>query len=254
MSLVFNDTSGQSGLVQAYEDECGFDPGEVSGNATRLAKFVAAVNSSLDDFIAIAIQADGTFQFDDTNHEKYPIIKTDLVSGQRDYTFLTDEEGRSVLEILKVAVADQNGIFSELRPVDVEAPRRGSTFFDGQNATGTPLKVEKLGNSFFLDPIPSYNATGGLKAYVNREGSYFTVDDTTKKPGVPGIFHKYFYLKPALDHARRKGLDNYTKILREVVKMEGDPDQGLTGSIAAYFAQRDKGVSHRLTATWEDNR
>lgn len=254
MSLVFNDTSGQSGLVQKYEDECGFKPGEVSGNSTRLAKFVAAVNSALDDFIAIAIQADGTWSFDDSNHDDYPVITTDLVQGQRDYTFTDDGNGVLILEVKKVVAADASGTMRELYPVDVEQKRRGSSFFDGQNATGTPIRYDKLANGIFLDPIPAYDYDGGLELYVNREGSHFTVSDTTKKPGVPGIFHKYFYLKPAMEYARKKSLKNYAALAKEVLKLEGDESAGIVGDIASYFARRSRDEQPRLSAAYQDNR
>lgn len=37
----------------------------------------------------LATTADGTWAFDDSNHEDLPIITTDLKTGQRDYSFLT---------------------------------------------------------------------------------------------------------------------------------------------------------------------
>jgi hypothetical protein len=64
--------------------------------------------------------------------------------------------------------------------------------------------------------------------------------DTTKKPGCPGIFHKYFYLKPALAEARRKGLPNLARLEAEVLKMEGDESRGITGTIQNYFSRRAK--------------
>lgn len=265
MSLVFSDTSTYKGIVQMYEKEIGVDDGFVSGNTTRLKKFTADANLALDDFIRIALNSSGKWQFDDSNQTDFPIISTNLVSGQRDYTFGTDESGNITLDVYKVFVADSSGIYKEMLPVDVNSgdyqpitsvsgqlyPNGVSGFTDGRNTTGIPNKYDKLGTSVLLDPIPSYNYTNGLKVYVNREGSYFTYTDTTKKPGVPGLFHKYFYLKPALDVARRNNLGNRQLIENEIAKMEGVP--GVNGTIGEYFASRPRDEDKRLHTVEQNN-
>src|SRR5205809_836405 len=121
MSLVFSDTTTKKGLVQEYERECGFEYGDVSGNATKLAEFTAAVNITLDDFIKLAITSDGRWQFDDSNQTDYPIVSTNLVSGQRDYSFTADGSGNLVLDVFRVLCANSAGLFQDLVSVDVES-------------------------------------------------------------------------------------------------------------------------------------
>lgn len=270
MSLVFSDTSTKQGLVQEYEREIGLDYGDVSGNATLLAEFVSLLNQSLDDAAAIAVKSEGRWQWDDSNQTDYPIITTNLVLGQRDYTFTTDQDGNAILDVYKVFVASPAGIFREMQPVDVQTgdatPRNGAasgqlytadslmSFTNGQNASGSPSRYDKLGNSLFLDPIPNYNYPGGLKCYVNREASHFTSADTTKKPGFPGQFHKYFYLKPALAYARRNTLESYPRILGEVQKLEGDPIGETPGTIAIHFSRRSRDERPRLSTSRDSNR
>ena len=70
---------------------------------------------------------------------------------------------------------------------------------------------------------------------INREASYFTYTDTTKKAGVPGVHHKWFYLKPAYEYASRKSLANAPAILLKV--------QTLKTEIEDYFFSREKGVN-----------
>jgi len=245
MSAVFNDTTNYRGLVQVYEDEIGANLGDVSGNTTKLKKFAADANMALDDFVGMAIQSSGTWQFDDSNHTDYPIITTNLVSGQRDYTFTTDEGGSLILDIYKVLVADASGTFHEVDPVDAQSQKDTSGFWDGANTGGMPVKYDKTANGIFLEPIPNFNYTNGLKVYINREASYFTYTDTTKKPGVPGIFHKYFALRPAQDYARRNNLANQNKIQEEVLRMEKD--------IEDYYALRPKDERRRFSVT-SDNK
>lgn len=246
MSLAFNDTSTYRGIIQMLEKECGFKRGDISGDTNRLKEFTADINLALDDFIALALQSSGTWQYDDSNHTDYPIITTNLVSGQRDYSFTTDEAGNLILDIQKVLVANAAGVFSEVTPKDAQSEGSTSGYWDGQNATGTPTTYDKTANGIFLDPIPNYNETGGLKVYINREGSYFTSGDTTKKPGVPGLFHSYFFLKPARNYARIHSRKNLAVLDADVQRMEM--------SIKEYFGLREKDVRRRMTAATQDNR
>lgn len=253
MSLVFNDTSTKKGIVQIYEKEIGAPAGFVSGNTDRLKDLTADVNLALDEFTAIALKASGTWQYDDSNHTDYPIITGNLVSGQRDYPFVTDESGNLILDIYKVLVADSSGVFSEIKPKDAQSETDATGFTDGRNTSGIPIRYDKTANGIFLDPIPNYNYTNGLKIYINRESSYFTYTDTTKKPGVPGTLHRYFAIKPAADHARRNNLVNAGKLEQEVIKYEGREDLGITGLIGEYFSRRMRDEKPRLSINHAGN-
>ena len=245
MSLPFNDTANRKGIVQLYERELGLDAAAVSGNTTKLKDLTADVNIAFDDYVSIAIRSSGTWQFDDSNQTDFPIITTNLVSGQRSYLFTTDEQSNLILDIYRVLVADSSGRFSEVDAVDAQTgPDAG--FWDGQDTGGTPVKYDKTANGIFLDPIPNYNYTNGLKVYINREASYFTYTDTTKKPGVPGLHHKYFYLRPAEEYARRKNLANYPQLREERMLLERE--------IETYFSERPRDEKRRLSVTQPNNR
>lgn len=247
MSLAFNDTSTLKGIVQMYERECGFTRGDISGNTNRLKELTADVNLALDDFTRLAIQSSGTWQFDDSGHTTdYPIITTNLVASQRDYSFTTDERGNLILYIYKVLIADASGNFYEVKPKDAQGDSDTVGYWNGQNTTGTPATYDKTANGIFLDPIPSYNYTNGLKVYINREASYFTSSDTSKKPGIPGLFHSYLYLQPAREYARRNNKSNYGILEAQVARIESN--------IQEYFAFREKDVPHRLTVRQESNK
>jgi hypothetical protein len=237
MSIPFNDTTNFRGIVQQYEKEIGANQGQISGDTQKLKEFTADVNLAFDDFLNIAIPASGTYQYDDSNHTDYPFIKTNIVSGQRDYPFLQDENGNGILDIYKVAIlTSATGTqYQELTPVDTQSePNLAATF--NSSVTGIPGAYDKTGNGIVFDVIPSYSATLGLLLYINREASYFTSTDTTKKPGVPGIFHRWFAIRPAEDYARRNNLTNYPLLRAERLQMEKD--------IAAYFGRRERDVRH----------
>ena len=234
MSLNFNDITNFKGIIQLYEKELGFARGDISGNSNKLKELTADINLALDDFHTIAIPASGTWQFDDSGHTDFPIIRANLVDGQRDYTFTTDGSGNLILNIYRVFVllSSTSTVYNEVYPVDQQSDIGTEGFWDGNNTEGAPFWYDKTANGFFLDPIPSYNATNGLKVYINREGSYFVSTDTTKKPGVPGIFHAWFYLKPALEYARRNNLAVERKLKERVLEMEED--------IKKYFGKRSR--------------
>lgn len=199
-----------------------------------VAKKVRDINMGLDKVFSIIFEVGGTWQFDDSNHTDYPIIQTNLVDGQRDYQFVEDGSSNLVLEIHKVLVATEDGIYQELKPVDQQTDPAMHNFWDGQDVEGTPYRYDKTANAIFLDPIPSYNETNGLKVYINREASYFTTSDTTKKAGFAGIFHKYLAYYAAYEFAFRNGLKTQGQIYERMLQLEKD--------IREYYGRRQKDV------------
>lgn len=246
MSIPFNATSNKNGIIQQIERNCGFNDGDISGNTTRMAHFTSDVNLALDKVISMIFQVGGRWQFDDSNHStNFPIITTNIVANQRDYSFTVDGTSNLVLEIYKVFVADTTGLFREITPVDI-AEGAPSNYWDGLNTTGQPNSYDKLGNGIFLDPIPNYNATNGLKVYINREASYFAVSDTSKKAGFAGIFHEYLVLRPSYMYAVKKSLANKNSLEREMLKMEQE--------IMDYYKSREKDLVKAVTPRRNNSR
>lgn len=164
---------------------------------------------------------------DDINHTDYPIQFFNLVSGQREYSFTTDEDGNLITDIVKLAIKDSSGYFREIPTVDQQTRQGGnndvSSFIDGQNTTGTPTRYDKTATGIFLDPIPSYNSTNGAKIFIRREGSYFTAADVTtgtKKPGFAGLYHEYCVVEPCYQHALSNTLSKTELFKREVLELE----------------------------------
>ena len=223
-------------ITETIDDNCQI----TTTSSYPIAAKTRDINLALDRAFALIFQVGGTWQFDDSNHLDYPIITTNLVSGQRDYTFTSDEAGNLILDVQKVFVADENGLFREVSPVDVPAGAP-SNYWDGLATTGQPNTYEKNANGIFLDPIPNYNRTGGLKVYISREGSYFTTSDTTKKPGIAGLFHEYLALRPSYQYAFRNSLANVNILKAEMQEMET--------AMMEYYKLREKDVKKTLRTT-----
>lgn len=216
------------------------------------ARKVVDINSALDKVFSLIFRSDGRWNFDDSNYDDYPILTTDIVSGQRDYAFTEDENGSLILDIFKVMVKNgTTGIYVDLMPVAQQRPGSlpigdnniaagvpPTTISDGNNTGGVPRCYAKTGNGIFLDLVPNYNATEGLKVFVNREGSYFTVSDTTKKPGFAGLFHEYLAFRPSYQFAYRKGLQNVVSLQNEMLRMENE--------IIKYYGGREKDTRRRI--------
>lgn len=243
MSKVYSDTTNKDGIIQSIEQTLfGNDAdGKISGNTTLLAQFTGLVNESLDRAFAIIFQADGRWQFDDRNHTDYPIITTNIVSGQRDYSFTVDGSSNLILEIEKVAILKgaSETVYDEIKPIDISTDETSPFVANDTNVTGVPTVYDKLGNGIFLDPIPNYNATNGLKVYISREGNYFTTSDTTQMPGFAGLFHEYCVLNPAYKYAYRNNLSNTNFLRDEMMNMEKE--------IVKYYSKRAQDERARIT-------
>lgn len=238
MSIAFNDTSTKKGLVQFYEREIGLSYGDISGDTNLLKEFTANVNESLDEFWRIALEASGRWNLDDSNHTtKFPVIYANLVAGQRAYNILSDADSNLALDFYKVFILTSatGTLYEEIFPVDQQTDVDATSFNDGVNAQGVPYRYDKTGMTIYLDNIPSYSATNGIKVLINREPSYFTYTDTTRKAGVPGHLHSYFYLKPAYKYARIKNLASYNRLGEVISKLESE--------IKAHFGMRSRDES-----------
>lgn len=188
-----------------------------------LSEKTADINLALDKVIATIFKVGGRWQYDDSNHTDYPIITTTLTSGTRDYPFVTDEQGNLILDIYKVMIkVSSTGDYVEIDPVDQQSDSDTQSFYANDTVTGVPSRYDKTANGIFFDVIPNYTATDGIKIFINREGSYFTTSDTTKKAGFAGLFHEYLALRPSYQYASRNGLPNKNDLKNEMLEMETD--------------------------------
>jgi len=229
-------------IFDVIDDNC-----DSTSTSYTVVKKTRDINLAVDKFLAMAIQDSGTWQIDDTAHTKDPIILTNLVSGQRDYHFTVDEQSNFILDIYRVMIANSEGVFYDLETVDQQSKDYKSLgFVDGQDIEGKPNKYDKTGNGVFLDPIPDYNYTNGLKMFINREAYQFLTTDTTKVPGFCPLFHEYFALRPSYQYAYRKGLKNTAELRNEMLLMERD--------ISEYFNKRSKDEPTQIITKYRSSR
>jgi len=233
--MQFSDTVGGTGGVQQVRNMCRVDASQWS-----TVRIVNSYNNWLDTVTGYAIGADRRFEFDDSNHSKLPIGTTNLVANQSDYSFLTDEQGNSILNLTRIDLLDQYGNYQKLIPISESDISIALDEFEKD--AGTPLYYDKIADNIIrLYPKPSTNITAGLKFYFQRTGSYFEATDTTKEPGVSPLLHRGFVIASAYDCALTLGLQNLQPLSIELQKEEAKMKQ--------YFAIRNTDEVAVMTPT-----
>lgn len=239
---VFSSTANRDGLIELIERDTNTQSATTSSYPLKVK--TSDVNDALGNFFLLAIKAGGRFQVDDTNQTNMPVITTDLVSGQADYTFLVDGSSPSnqVLDVRTLRIKDVSGGWKTIPQIDRET--FDISAYQGQ--TGEPREFDITGNSIVCYPTPSYNSTGGLELYISRTPSYFVSTDTTKEAGIPKLFHPYLHLRPSYFFAMIKNLPQVKGLQIEVDKLEK--------AIEAYYSRRNRTEKPRLTVRQDSNK
>ena len=193
--MQFNETVNKSGLIQSCEMKLFGDDGygQISDNTNRLLQFTERLNRALDDFTALAMTADGKWQWDDNNNTDFNIATTNIISGQRTYVFGLDQ-----LQIEMILVKNPSGLWTTIRPISED---ENSVFENNTGNTGIPDSYDKRGRALIFNVVPNYDSALGLKIYFKRGPVPFISTDTTKVPGIPSIFHKYLPLNASAKYA-----------------------------------------------------
>lgn len=244
MGIVFSESSGNTGLVELLNRLTG--TGSATTSSYPLAEKTRDINSAYAYFNMLQAMSDSRGQSEDTNQSKYPIITLNIVSGQQDYNLTVDGEStpNQILDVMRVECKDASGNWNLLYGYDYGEERNALS----QNAitAGTPTRYDKYANALWLDKVPNYNSANGLKIYVSRTPSYFTISDTTKKPGIPDMFHEYLAYRPAFLYCLPKLPELAKNYLVIVEKFEND--------IAMWYGGKNRDIKKRMRPLTENCR
>lgn len=216
MKLQFSNTSDNNGIVQLIERDT--ETTSATGSSYPLKVKTVDINEALGWFSLLAIKYSGRWQFDDTNQTNFPILRTDVVSAQNNYTFLYDSSTvpNEIMDLHLVRIKDTNGNWKELTPID----RREGDITKWEGVSGVPEQYDITADSIILYPSPNYNSTEGLEIYISRTPSFFLSTDTTKTAGIPAIFHDYLRIRPSYRYCMRKQLKNADGLKEEMTAYE----------------------------------
>ena len=205
------------------------------------------VNMALEKVVAWILNADGTWQFDDTNYTDLPVGTGALVSGQSSYSFASE-----YLDILEVMILTTGGKYIRIKPFDPD--EIGMSFDEWTNSTngtppnGFPLYYDKVGDSIRLSASPTatyVTLAAGLKVRFKRTADLFTslqVTTGTKEPGFASPFHIIICYMAAEPYCAKYKKD-LVPWLREKIG-DVDPAKGLKKEILKHYALREKDKRH----------
>ncbi len=192
-------------------------------------------NMAMDRVSTLIMRSDNSWEWDDFNNENgdgeatLPLSTGDLEANQEDYALTL-----SHLKVIRVRVKDPNGNWLTLQPIS----RRELS--DSQIAsTGTPSGYDKLGNSIFLTPIPSYGSTEGLEIQYQRPAVYFDADSDAVEPGFAPQFHRLISLYAALDYCDIHLPDQAQKIRARIEALETE--------LVDFYGDRDRDQLPKMT-------
>lgn len=229
MAIQFSDTTNLTGLVETLARYTGTQTSTTS--SYTLAQKTLDINNAYVNFISLASKAAGKQQIDDTNNSTLPLLLSNLVSGTANYSFKVDEASptNQVLQLQKLRIKDANGKWTDyLTQID----KISVDISQFQDVTGTPEYYDLIGDNVVFYPTPNYNSTDGIEFTVTRTPVYFLTSDTTKKPGIPDMFHEYLVLRPAYFFCVAKGLPQAVAYRDMMLLMEKE--------IQHYYSNRNK--------------
>ncbi len=237
--MQFSDVTNQSGICERVRIKMRVDSNQWSNQ-----KIANSANDYLTKIFIAGIQKDKRFQIDDTNQTKLPIGVTNIVSGQSDYSFLTDEQNNKIVTITRIDIKDSGGSWTRLTELDEnEEPKALDTVV----VAGWPTGYYKLADNVIrLNRLPQSNITGGIKFYFQRTPSYFVSTDTTKEPGVNPLLHPGFVSFCAYDGAETLGLLHLQPLS---VTCQRD-----TADMVTYFSERNQDIRKNMAPAYENNR
>lgn len=241
--MQFYDSVSKRGICQEIDRLSDTD----DTSYPRLDK-TARANDALETVTAWIINADGTFQFDDTNYTDLPVGTGNLVSGQSSYSFSAE-----YLDILEIDILDLGGIYVRIDPFDPE--ELGMSFDEwtvsnaGTPPNGFPRYYDKVGDSFRLDKSPTASfctLSSGLKVRFKRTASLFTATSATtadtKEPGFASPFHVIVAYMAALPYCMTYKKDRVPLLERKIG--DTDPPSGMKKQIIKHYALREKDKRH----------
>lgn len=234
--MVFSDTTNLTGLIETLARYTGTQTSTTS--SYTLAQKTMDINNAYVHFMNLASLSAGKQQVDDTNNTTLPLLLSNMVSGTANYSFKVDEASptNQVLQLQKIRIKDANGKWTDyLTQID----KADTDISQYQDITGTPEKFDLIGDNIVFYPTPNYNSTDGIEFTVTRTPVYFTTSDTTKKPGIPDMFHEYLVLRPAYYFCAVKGLPQ--------AKALGDGMMMMESNIKHYYSNRNKTRQETIT-------
>lgn len=232
--VIYDTANKHNSLIHELWDLCDADI-----TSFPLVRAIRGINSALEQIIGELINADGTWQFDDTNYTDFPIGTYTLVNSQERYSF-----NDKFLQLIEVSVKNKNGDFQILRPIDQKEYSDLIPLAEAYETDGMPVAYDKVSDDTIdLFPAPdngvSVTLASGLKIKFKRTASIFAMTDadtitsaTSKQPGFASPFHIILAYMTAIPFCANYKKDRVAGYERKVID--------LRAAIMKHYGRREK--------------
>ena len=215
------------------------------------ADLLRRVNYGYEQVIGWIINADGTWQWDDTNYTNFPIGTLTLTAGTGRYSF-----NDRFLQLEEVQVRNSAGDYIILDPIDQKEYSSYSPLSEDFETAGFPQYYDKVADDTIqLFPPPSATAVtlaSGLRIKFKRTADLYTSAQVTTGTKVPGFASPYHVILSWM--AARPFCAVYKKDLVPWLNtMIGDltpVPTGMKKAIIEHYGRRQKDQRKVATMRW----
>lgn len=238
--MQFYDATNKRAICQKIDRLCDTD----DTSYPRLNK-TAEVNDAYEQVIGWIINADGTWQWDDTNQTDFPIGTYTLVDSQSKYSF-----NDKFLQLEEVQILDVNGTYNIIQPIDQKEFSKYTPLSEEFETDGRPGYYDKVSDDtieLFPAPDNGVNVTlaSGLKIKFKRTGVMFTPVSTTAAdatvPGIPSPFQEILAYMASIPYCVTYKQDRVGVYEQKVAQIRKD--------LMKHYSHREKDKRKRITTS-----
>lgn len=156
------------------------------------------------------LQSQDDWDFDDSNTTDYPILTANITSGQQAYILPTN-----TLEIKRAEVCLDGTNWHKLTDFDIGERLKPTDANSLSDFSASDPYYDLQYGSIFLYPIPTVNVSGGLKIWISRLVTEFTLNQYTQgtmEPGFDALFHDVLAYGSAFEWLLSRDLTRATNI------------------------------------------
>ena len=206
------------------------------------ATLLRRINQAYETVVGWIINADGDWQWDDTNYTDFPIGTYTLVNGQPKYSF-----NDKFLQLEEVQIMNNDGKYQIIRPIDQKDSFSPIPLSEEFATSGLPLFYDKISDDTIkLFPAPdngvSVTLASGLKIRFKRTADIYTSAEVTtgiKEPGFASPFHIILSYMAARPYAMSYKKDRVA-MLNDFVGDTTPIPSGMKKEILDHYAKRSK--------------
>jgi hypothetical protein len=224
--MVFSDSTTKLGIVEEIDSLC-----DTSSTSYPINDKTRRVNNALEQVVGWLINADGTWQFDDSNNSDLPIGTQTLVAAQSAYTF-----NDKFLQLEEVQIEDIDGNWRIIQPIDQKEFSDSNPLSEIYENDGLPVYYDKVSeDTIKLYPAPSATdctLVNGLKIKFKRTAHLFTAADTTAVPGFASPFHIILAYMAAISYCMTYKKDRVSLYEKKVMELKDE--------LIKHYSRREK--------------